>query len=722
MTPPTTRLIAVTAFGLEAVAARELMELGFEDAKAFATGRVGFTGTLVDAARANLWLRSVERVLIEIGRFPARDFEQLFEGVRSLAWERWIGVDAQFPVSGRSVRSTLTSVPAVQRATKKAIVERLMEQHRTNTLAETGAAYPVEVALLHDEALLTVDTTGAGLHKRGYRLLVGEAQIRETMAAALVLLSFWDPERPLVDPFCGTGTIPIEAAMIGRNIAPGLRRGFMFEDWAQMDIEVWDAMRAEAEAAIRPPLSQRLIGTDLSEDALSLARKHASMAGVEADIHFQQRAFADLRAKADYGCLITNPPWGERLGQDDELRRLYGSFPEVLKGLATWSHFILTAFPDFERLVGQKADRRRKLYAANIETTYYQFHGPKPGEFVERHWRDATEDGPTRVMPVFGGTDAKADQQAEMFATILRKRARHLRRWADRGISCYRLYERDFAEVPFAVDWYEGCLHIAEYERPHERTESQHADWLALMVKTACETLGVAPADAYLKKRGRQRGRREGAGQYERVSEAGRRLVVGEQGLRFEVNLSDYVDTGLFLDHRLTRAMVRDRCQGLRVLNLFGYTGAFTVYAAAGGARRTTTVDLSATYLDWCERNLLLNGFNGTEHELVQADAMTFLRSLGSDVMFDLAVVDPPTFSNSKRVEGVWDVQSEHTGLLAALAQHMTVGGQIYFSTNFRKFNPAFPASVEAHEISAQTVPPDFRNRKIHRCWVLRIV
>lgn len=714
-------LIAVTAFGVEAVAARELQDLGYADAKAYGTGRVGFGGGLADAARANLWLRSAERVLIEIGRFPAADFDALFEGVRSLAWEDWIGPDAAFPVAGRSVRSTLTSVPAVQRATKKAIVERLMDRHRVGTLPETGPEYQVEVSLLNDEAVLTIDSTGVGLHKRGYRQLVGEAQLRETMAAALVLLSFWTPERQLLDPFCGTGTIPIEAAMIGRNIAPGLRRSFAFENWPQIDAGAWEAMRAEAESTIRPPLERRLLATDIDADALSLARKHAQLAGVDGDIHFQQRTFEDLAAKAEYGCIITNPPWGDRLGDPYELDRLYASFPHVLKRLPTWSHFILTGFPEFERLVGQPADRRRKLYAASIETTYYQFHGPRPGEAASLADRVLDAAPTPRPAPVFGGVDDKALKQAEMFATVLRKRARHLRKWPDRGVSCYRLYERDFPEVPLAVDVYEGHLHIAEYERPHDRTPTQHDDWLALMVRTACETLDVPADRAFLKHRGPQRNRREG-GQYERVSDASKRLVVGEQGLRFEVNLTDYIDTGLFLDHRLTRQMVRERADGKRFLNLFGYTGAFTVYAAAGGAARTTTVDLSATYLDWCERNLLLNNFNGPEHELVQADAGAFVRSLPTESLFDLAVVDPPTFSNSKRMDDVWDVQAEHTALLAELARRMPAGGEIYFSTNFRKFKPAFPGSVEAREISARTVPADFRNKKIHRCWVLRVV
>lgn len=698
-------LVAVTAFGLESVAQRELLGLGFEDAKPFGTGRVGFTGDATAICRANLWLRSAERVLVRVGTFPARDFEELFEGVRSLAWEKWIARDAAFPVSGRSVRSMLSSVPAVQRATKKAIVERLAKAHGVERLPESGAEYAVEISLLHNEATLTIDTTGPGLNKRGYRTSVGEAQLRETMAAGLVLLSFWHPGRPFMDPFCGTGTIAIEAALVGRNIAPGLKRAFVSEQWPQAPEWAWREAREQAEAAILPALEHRLVATDIDERALSLARHHARYAGVEPDIHFQQRAFEDVGARVGYGCLITNPPWGERLGDRAELAALYRSFPLVLRRLDTWSHFILTGYPGFEQLIGQEATRRRKLYHANIETTYYQFHGPAPGG----------AEGPREASPVFGGLDEKADRQAEMFATVLGKHARHQRKWPERGITCYRLYERDIPEVPLVVDVYEGHLHVAEYERPHVRTPGQHADWLDLMMDTACQTLGIERERAFLKSRGRQRG----LSQYERVSDAGYTLVVVEQGLKFEVNLSDYVDTGLFLDHRITRSMVRERARGKRFLNLFAYSGAFTVYAAAGGAEHTTTVDLSATYLDWAERNLLLNGFNDARHELVQADAMAFLESLESSETFDLMVIDPPTYSNSKRTEEDWDVQARHTELLAAAGEHLAVGGLMYFSTNFRKFKPSFPESLVTREISHRTIPADFRNKKIHRCWVL---
>lgn len=706
-------IIAVTTFGLESVVVRELHDLGYVDAKAYATGRVLLRGGMDAVAACNLWLRSAERVLIRVGSFDAADFDALFEGIRAINWEDWLEPDACFKVSGRSVKSTLSSVPAIQRATKKAIAERMMSGHGVRTLPETGAEYEIEIGLLNDVATVTIDTSGDGLHKRGYRVLVGEAQLRETMAAGLVLLSFWKPDLPFLDPFCGTGTIAIEAAMIGRNLAPGLSRGFAFEQWALTPTGSMEHAREAARAAAKPGLEQKLVATDISPDALEMARTHARRAGVESDVHFQQRAFADLRSKGEYGCLIANPPYGQRLGDIQGLRQLYRSIPEVLSRLPTWSHFILTSYPDFESVIGREASRRRKLYTANLEVTYYQFHGPRKPRADDRV-REAPEAGESK--PVFGGLDEKAERQAEMFATVLGKRARHLRRWPERGISCYRLYERDVPEVPLVVDVYEDRLHLAEYERPHERDAGQHAAWLELMVRTACQATGIDRRRAYLKRRGR----RSGGVQYERVAEKGEAIIVGEQGLKFEVNLTDYVDTGLFLDHRVTRAMVREQAAGRRFLNLFGYTGAFSVYAAAGGAASTTTVDLSATYLDWAERNLVLNGFVGAEHELVQGDAMEFLASSGTGGGFDLVVVDPPTYSNSKRTEEDWDVQRLHRPLLEALRLKVVDGARVYFSTNFRGFKPDLPECFESREISDKTVPEDFRNKRIHRCWLLR--
>ncbi len=312
--------------------------------------------------------------------------------------------------------------------------------------------------------------------------------------------------------------------------------------------------------------------------------------------------------------------------------------------------------------------------------------------------------------------ERKSAAQAEMFARRLDKLAKHLRRYPTKqGITCYRIYEKDIPEIPLVVDRYEDHLHLTEYSTPYQRTADQHQRWLTLMGQTACRVLEVAPEKMFFKRRDRQSGHK----QHEHISERKYELVVQEGGLKFIVNLSDYVDTGLFLDHRITRSMVRDLSRGKNFLNLFAYTGSFTVYAAAGGASRSTTVDWSKTYLEWGKRNLLLNGFDADSHQFVRQSAVDFVYEHRREPTYDLAVVDPPTFSNSKRTDSLWDVQRDAVPLLQQLLLLMKPGGVIYFSNNFRQFkmNPADLAATQVHEISNQTVPPNYRNRKIHRCW-----
>jgi 23S rRNA (guanine2445-N2)-methyltransferase / 23S rRNA (guanine2069-N7)-methyltransferase len=741
---PSYELIATAASGTEAIVKRELAALGYT-ARTTTPGRLLFRGDAAAICRTNLWLRVAERILIRVGSFPAADFDALFDGTMALPWEQWLPRDAEFPVRGRSHRSQLSSVPACQRSVKRAIVERLRKAHGVETLPETGAIYSIEISLRDDMATLTLDTTGIGLHKRGYRPLVGEAQLRETLAAAMVQLTFWRPGRVLADPFCGTGTIPIEAALIGRNIAPGIHRRFACESWPTFGAEQWRLARENARDTVLPALTERLMAYDINAETLSLARYHAQQAGVADDIHWQQRPFSELRAKAEYGCIVTNPPYGERMGDDREIVELYQSFPLVLRRLPTWSHYILSSRPDLEDLVGQRATRRRKLYNGSIECTYYQFHGPRPSrdgvvrsaddashqtadESLESsHADDSHFEPPPRNppakkaverAPAFGGLQESATRQAEEFANRLRNRARHFRRWpTKRGITCFRLYERDVPDVPLVVDRYEDALHIAEFARPHDRSPAQHADWLDLMARTASKVLEVPRERVFLKFRDRQRG----VDQYQRVDDRGARFVVNEGGLKFAVNLSDYVDTGLFLDHRNTRQMVRERAAGKRFLNLFSYTGSFTAYAAAGGAATTTSVDKSSTYTDWTRENLELNGFAGVAHNIVRSDIKAFLNGLRPVEKWDLAVVDPPTFSNTKGMEVDWDVQCDHADLLQRLAAHIVPGGSVFFSTNFRRFklDEAGLGDYSVRDITRQTIPEDFRNERIHKCWLL---
>ena len=370
-------LIATSAFGIEAVVGRELEKLGFSD-RYVENGKVTFSGDESDICKANLWLRTADRVLLKMGEFKALTFDELFEKTKALPWEEWIPEDGEFPVEGKSVDSKLFSVSDCQAIVKKAIVERLKQKYKCQWFKETGPRYRVEVALLKDMATLTIDTSGAGLHKRGYRKLVCGAPLKETMAAALILISRWKSDRALIDPFCGSGTIPIEAAMIGLDIAPGLQREFDAENWPNIPKSLWRDARKEAREMIKVDRELKIRGSDISEDAISLARYHAEKAGVDSYIHIQRMPMSEIRSKEKYGFIICNPPYGERLGQMREIEKLYREMGTVFSSLDTWSHYILSSHPEFEKFFGRKANKKRKLFNGRILCNYYQFYGPPP--------------------------------------------------------------------------------------------------------------------------------------------------------------------------------------------------------------------------------------------------------------------------------------------------------------------------------------------------------
>lgn len=371
------QLIATSAFGIEAVVGRELSWLGYSDQQV-ENGRVTFAGDEAAICRANIWLRSADRVLLKMGEFKALTFDELFEGTKALPWDEWLPENAQFPVDGKSVDSKLSSVPDCQAIVKKAIVEKLKLKYKKQWFDENGPLYRIEVGLLKDIATLTVDTTGPGLHKRGYRTLNTGAPLKETLAAALLMISRWKPDRALIDPFCGSGTIPVEAALIAGNIAPGAKRSFSAEGWQQTPAGLWSKAREEAGDKARKVPDLRIQGSDIDDEAISLARYHATQAGVSQDIHLQRLPVADISSRYKYGFIVCNPPYGERLGEMPEVERLYKELGGVFKDFETWSFYVITSHPRFEALVGRRADKKRKLYNGRIQCNYYQFYGPPP--------------------------------------------------------------------------------------------------------------------------------------------------------------------------------------------------------------------------------------------------------------------------------------------------------------------------------------------------------
>lgn len=363
--------------GIEAILTREIKELGYTDVRT-ENGRVTYRGDFLTMARSNLWLRTADRIFIKMGEFKATSFEELFEHTKALPWSDLLPEDAHFPVEGRSVRSQLSSVPACQSIVKKAIVENLKSRYGIDQFPESSSTYTIEVSLLNDIATLTIDTSGPALHRRGYRKLSGPAPIKETLAAAMILISRWRPERPFADPCCGSGTIPIEAALIGRNIAPGLHREFASEKWSIVDPQIWKQARQEAHE--KAQLNRKLViyGSDIDEEAVTMARYHAQEAGVLDAIQFAISPAENVSYNEPYGCLVTNPPYGERIGDREEVEDLYSELGYIASEHDDWSFFVLTSHTGFERLFEKRADKRRKLYNGRIECQFYQYLGPLP--------------------------------------------------------------------------------------------------------------------------------------------------------------------------------------------------------------------------------------------------------------------------------------------------------------------------------------------------------
>ena len=370
------KLIATCAAGIESIVGNELKHLGYK--VNVENGRVRFDGDVADIAKTNLWLRTADRIKIVVGEFTAKTFEELFQGVEGLNWEDFLPLDAEFPVAGKSQKSTLHNVPSVQAITKKAIVTKMSTvYHRRTKLPETGALYPIEVAINKDKVLITLDTTGSSLFKRGYRGNKGGAPLKENMAAALVLLARWYPEMPFVDPVCGSGTIPIEADLIGCNIAPGLNRNIAFEDWDCVDKDIIKQAREQSQAAIKKDIDLDISGYDIDGSMIEIAKENAVQAGVQDIVNFKQMAVKDFKTDKINGVIVANPPYGERLSDKEHVHQLYQQMGKLYQPLTSWSKYILTSDLQFEQFYGTKATKRRKLYNGSLRTDFFQYWGKK---------------------------------------------------------------------------------------------------------------------------------------------------------------------------------------------------------------------------------------------------------------------------------------------------------------------------------------------------------
>lgn len=709
---------AIAARHLESLLADELRSLGIATAVETRAG-VSFEGTLADAYRACLWSRVASRVLMPLASFPAPTPEAFYEGVKEIPWEDHFGREQSFAVHLDSVQSQIGHSRFGALKTKDAIVDRFRD--RTGTRPDVRVERPdlqVRVYLHRDRATVSLDLSGESLHRRGYREQGSAAPMKENLAAAILLRAGWPAigaeGGALLDPMCGSGTLPIEGALIAADVAPGLLRGYWgFTEWRQHERELWDGLMAEARDRRASGLEGlgSIRGYDRDPRAVRVALAHLDRAGLAGRVHFERCELADSAPGrvGDRGLIIVNPPYGERLGRGSDLPGLYAMLGGVLKErFVGWRASLLTGNPELGKTMGLRAHRFHSLYNGPIECRLLHFR-IEPGAFVSNR--------PRPLPPEERGDGAR------MLANRLSKNIKKLAKWRRREhIQCYRLYDADLPEYAVAVDIYEGervWVQVQEYAPPKSVDPKRARRRLREALGVIPEALQVADEQVFFKVRRRQKGQ----AQYERLGAGGRFHEVSEGGLRFLVNFEDYLDTGLFLDHRDTRQLLRQLAGEKHFLNLFAYTGTASVYAAAGGALSTTSVDISRTYLDWAKRNLVLNGIEGTEHRLIQDDCLRWVEPGRHERKYGLIFLDPPSFSTSKRMADTLDVQRDHPALIRRTLRLLAPGGVLIFSNNLRSFRMDKEAlqDLELEDVSRTTLPKDFsRNPRIHNCWQIR--
>jgi 23S rRNA (guanine2445-N2)-methyltransferase / 23S rRNA (guanine2069-N7)-methyltransferase len=696
--------------------------------------RVEFAGPLELGYRACLWSRVASRVYLHLAAFEAADTDAFYAAVRAIDWQ--VHIDPRRTLacefSGRHPTLTHTRFGALK--LKDGICDQLREA--TGSRPDIDIARPAVRLHAHangPKVTLALDLSGEGLHARGYRLQAGEAPLRENVAAAVLLRAGW-PQlaaagAAFLDPLCGAGTFAIEAALIAAGRAPGLHRDYFgFLGWRGHDAELWQRLLAEARAAAvaAPAVTGAICGSDVDERVLAMAGANASRAGVDHLVEWRRTAVEDVRPSAPTGLVATNPPYGVRLGDASAARAVHHALGSTLRmHFVGWQVAILTALPAASTELQLRTFRTHTLWNGPLECRLLRVDLSRPGTATLAE-RDAAE---------LAAAQAAAARLAQtpgalMFTNRLEKNRKRLTRAAERAqVSCFRLYDADMPEYAFAIDRYaladapgEVHLHVQEYAAPASidpmAVKRRRAEALAALP----EALGVPADRVHLRTRQRQRA----GNQYQRLDAAPARHVIEEGGLRFLVNFEEYLDTGLFLDHRITRARLRAAAQDSRFLNLFCYTATATVYAAAGGARSTLSVDLSNTYLDWAAENFRLNGMAVARHSLERADCREWLRAAGAapdGPQFDLIFLDPPTFSNSARMQGVLDVQRDHSELIDGCMRLLAPAGRLVFSTNAQRFrlDETLRERYAVADVSAATLPFDFeRNARIHRCYEIR--
>ncbi len=708
------KFFVACAKSLEYLLVDELLALGATRATA-ATAGVNVEADAQVAYRVAMFSRLASRVLWPLAEFECENERDLYQGVHALDWSTHVAPEGTLAVDAHVSGPVLTHERYAAQRVKDAIVDRIRASHGVRPSVDVDDPdLRVNFVLRKGRGFLSVDLGGGALHRRGWRQSQGDAPLKENLAAAMLVRGLWPRIHAdgghLLDPMCGSGTLLIEGALMAADEAPGLLRwqGVRPSRWLGFDEAIWSALQQEASerarigrAALKPVFH----GADSDPKALHSAMANASRAGLADYIRFDRRPVAALAQQAvERGLVVCNPPYNQRLAADAGLYRELGD--ALRRATPAWRASLLCGDAELAHATGLRASKKYTMFNGTVECTLLLCDPILPP--------------PREVKP-----PAPLSEGATMVANRLRKNSKRLKNWRTRnGISCYRLYDADLPEYSAAIDVYQEAvgerrlfLHVQEYAAPETIPEADIRRRFAELLSALHEVFALPREQIVIKTRVRGKG----GSKYGRTEQHGEFFIVEEGTAKLRVNLHDYLDTGLFLDHRPLRLRIAREARGKRFLNLFSYTGAATVHAALGGAAHTTSVDLSATYLEWCAQNLAANGVAGPDHRLVQADVMRWLDKEHSQ--FDLIFCDPPTFSNSARAED-FDTQRDHVRLLRACMDRLAPDGLILFSNNFRRFRLDEAAVAEfarIHAISEQTIDEDFeRNPRIHRAWELR--
>lgn len=708
--------LATCPKGMEQLLSDELLALGATEVKQ-TVAAVHFQGELKIAYKACLWSRIANRVLMPLVSFRLDTVEDLYENAVEIPWEDHLVAQNSIAIDFIGTSKLIDNSMYGAQLLKDAIVDRIrrIEGGRPSVDAKSPDIR-IQARLHKGQVAVSLDISGESLHRRGYRTGQGSAPLKENLACAILLRSGWPAIAKqggaLIDPMCGSGTILIEAALMAADIAPALNREtFGFTHWLKHDEPLWETVLADAEQRKTQGLENfdlDIRGYDGNSRVLDVTVANIENAGLDEHIRIAHKPLDQFgKATAETGLLVTNPPYGARMGEVEQLIPLYEKLGVVLqKNFTEWRAAIYTGNLDLARELDLSPSKQYSLFNGSIACKVLVFDNmqSKSEQIAERLSK------PPPVQPL--------SEEAKMLFNRLQKNQRRLKGWLKKSaISCYRLYDADIPEYSAAIDIYEKFIYVQEYAAPstiEERVAKQRFETIKRAVK---EFSGNEYKKVYYKERRRQKG----DSQYQRLNEeTSESIVVNEGRARFEVNLSDYLDTGLFLDHRPVRALLAEMTAGKTLLNLFCYTASATVQAALAGAKSSLSVDMSNTYLDWAQRNFELNSLSSSKHQLLRADCLKWLEE--DSQTFDVIFLDPPTFSNSKKMESVLDVQRDHPELIRQAMAKLNPEGTLIFSNNFRKFklDELTSRQFNCENITQQTLDTDFeRNPRIHNVWLI---